>query len=432
MPGTRTASVVHDSAGRPTALRMPSFSLRVIQGPDLRRERRFATDRVLIGTGEGAHYPLTDPTVSAVHCEVLLDNWGHRIRDLGAKNGVYLRDRRVLEAWLEDKDELRFGDTAVRFQLLDDTDDQPLASANHFGRLRGSSLRMRELFAQLAKAAQSPATVLLQGETGTGKELAAEALVSEGPRREQPFVTVDCASLVGSLAESELFGHERHAFTGADSEHAGAFERAHGGTLFLDEVGELPLELQPKLLGVLERRSVQRVGGQRAVPVDVRVIAATHRDLTREVNRGAFRADLYYRLAVVEIRLPSLREHPEDVPELIDAMFQEIPGAGALSPGIFERLCSQDYPGNVRQLRNAVERFALGLELDPPPSPVAAIDLDTPFRVQKERVLGGFERAYLARLIERARGNITEAARLSGLSRVRLYQMLHRWQLMPR
>jgi DNA-binding NtrC family response regulator len=423
-PSGRTLTVLVDAAGAPRALRIRAYLLKVIRGPDLRRQMRVAQQRVRVGSGEGADFRLADPSVSAAHCELVSEERGLRIVDLGAKNGVVVGGRRMDSGWLEDRDELRLGNTVLRLHLLDEAEETALDAGASFGRLRGGSVPMRQLYAQLAKAAAAEVTVLLRGETGTGKELAAEAIALSGPRRDQPFEVVDCASLSSSLAESQLFGHEQYAFTGANRRHLGAFERARGGTVFLDEVGELPLELQPKLLGVLERGTVQRVGGDRAIRVDARVIAATHRELDREVNRGAFRADLFYRLAVAEIRLPPLRERREDIPELIASFLEEIPGASALSPEVLRRLGDADYPGNVRGLKNAVERAALGLGVEIHPAPPEAVDLDTPYRVQRDRLLAGFDHAYLSKLLLACGGNVSEAARRAGLSRVRLYEML--------
>jgi two-component system response regulator GlrR len=429
---TKTVKVLLDRKGQARALEIPSYSLRVVKGPSQRRPRPFTATRVLIGSSPESDFAIPDPTVSAVHCEILAGADGFQVRDLGAKNGVRLGGRRVTEAWLEAKDHLTLGDTVVRFEQSKDSTEWPLPEAAGYGGLRGGSPVMKELYARLDRAAASDAPVLLSGETGTGKELAADALVSKGARKDRPLVVVDCARLGASLAESELFGHERGAFTGASTPHAGAFERAQGGTLFLDELGELPVEVQPKLLGVLERKAVQRVGGGSPIAVDVRILAATHRHLAYEVNRGRFRADLFFRLAAVEIRLPSLREHPEDLPQLITHFLSEIPGASHLSPEAFRSLCAHDYPGNVRQLRNEVERAVLGLGSEAPPSAAPHVELETPFRVQKEHLLDSFERAYLVRLLEAAKGNISDAARRSGLSRVRLYEMLHRWKLNAR
>ena len=434
MRTTRTVTIVPDAQGLPQSLKRPAFLLKVVRGPDKRREKRSAQGRLLLGSGEGADFALNDPTVSAVHCEIISDALGFRVRDVGAKNGVRVGDRRIIEAWLEDEEDLVLGDTVVRFKVLDEDDESPLHKQASFGKLRGASSRMRTLYSELARAAQSDAAVLLSGETGSGKELAADALVTAGPRRDKPLVVVDCGRLPPTLAESELFGHEAGAFTGAASRHVGAFERAHGGTIFLDEIGELPMLLQAKLLGVLERRQVTRVGGSDVVPVDVRVVAATHRDLAREVNRGTFRSDLYYRLAVVEIRVPSLRERTEDIPELVAHFLSEIPGSPGVKPDVLQRLYNADYPGNVRELRNAVERAALGLEDGPLPAVAqgAAVDTEQPYRLLKERLVASFERAYFGKLLEETKGNVSEAARRSGMNRVYLQGVVQRLKLAGR
>ncbi len=435
MPQTRSVTVVLDSKGFAKALKRSNYLLKVVKGPDKRREKRSAGGRIVIGSGAGCEFQLTDPTVSAVHCEISSDTTGFRVRDVGAKNGVRVGDRRVIDAWLEDGEDLVLGETVVRFKVLDEDDEAELSTQNSFGRLRGSSLRMRELYAHLSKAAQSDATVLLTGESGSGKELAADALVQASSRREKPLVVVDCGRLPPTLAESELFGHEAGSFTGANSAHVGAFERAHGGTVFLDEIGELPIALQAKLLGVLERRQVQRVGGQQPIPVDVRVIAATHRDLAREVNRGSFRADLFYRLAVVEIRVPSLREHAEDIPELVAHFLSEMPGASSVSPAVLQRLYEGDYTGNIRELRNAVERAVLGLDETPSamaPSSPSTVDIEVPYRIYKERVVAGLERAYFGKLLEATKGNVSEAARRSGMNRVYLQGVVQRLKIAGR
>jgi DNA-binding NtrC family response regulator len=435
MSQTRTVNLVRDAAGFARALRHPRYLLRVVRGPDKRRQLQGSGPRQLIGSGAGAGFQLSDDTVSAIHCEILSDASGFRVRDLGAKNGVLLGGRKVREAWLGEKEDLELGGTILRFEVLEEDEETPLGSRSSFGQLVGSSWRMRELYAQLAKAAASDATVLLQGETGTGKELAASALVTEGLRRDRPFVVLDCGRLPPTLAESELFGHEAGAFTGAGAQFLGAFERAHTGTVFLDEVAELPLPLQAKLLGVLERRTVQRIGGPAPIPVDVRVVAASHVELERAENRGTFRADLFYRLAVVQIRLPALGERREDIPALIAHFLSELPGGGSLPPAILQQLCDAEYGGNVRELRNAVERAVLGLQPDGAAAPVrhdGRVDLEVPYRVQKERLLESFDRAYLVALMEAAGGNVSEAARRSGLSRVHLTTLLQRHRISGR
>jgi transcriptional regulator with GAF, ATPase, and Fis domain len=311
---------------------------------------------------------------------------------------------------------------------------------------------MRELFARLERIAASDATVLVTGETGTGKELVAEAIHERSPRAAGPFVVLDCGAIPPNLVESELFGHERGAFTGALGAHAGAFERAHGGTVFLDELGELPLELQPKLLRVLERREIRRLGGSKPIEVDLRVVAATNRDLAVEVNRGRFREDLYYRLAVVQVVVPPLRERREDIPLLVEHFLAALPGGERtrLAPETIDLLRRHDWPGNVRELRNVLERAVLFADAAPPPpgpglaprapappAPPAfapdalnvAIDPTVPFKQAKQALVEEFERRYVTALLERHGGNISAAAREAGIDRMSIHKMLHRLRI---
>jgi DNA-binding NtrC family response regulator len=427
MRAIQTVTAVVNRSGAPLALRVPGYSLRVVKGKDLRRERKLSLVRVRIGTAEGAEFQLTDPTVSAMHCEILGDRTGFRVHDLGSKNGVLLGGRRVREAWLSAKDDFVLGETVVRFKQEPSLgEERPLSRSSSFGPLLGSSLAMRDLYAQLERAAASDAPVLLQGESGTGKDLAAEALMVASHRRARPWVVVECGRLPTTLAESELFGHEAGAFTGASGQVIGAVERASGGTLLLDEVGDLPLELQPKLLGFLERKSIQRVGGDRALPVDVRVIATTHHVLEEEINRGTFRADLFYRLGVIQLWLPPLRDRREDIPELIAHFLSELLGPVELPGAVLRQLCAQDYPGNVRELRNAVERAALGMASPERPAAPIAVDLASSYRGERERVISGFERSYVRALLDACHGNVSEAARRSGMNRVHLHAVMRR------
>jgi transcriptional regulator with GAF, ATPase, and Fis domain len=266
--------------------------------------------------------------------------------------------------------------------------------------------------------------VLVEGETGTGKELVAEGIHDESPRSGGPLVVFDCSAVSPTLIESELFGHVRGAFTGAIADRQGAFEAADGGTLFLDEIGELPLELQPKLLRVLERREVRRLGSNQPRRVDVRIVAATNRSLAREIERGRFREDLYYRLAVVDVMLPPLRERPDDIPLLIEHLVRQVGGPQAHLPErVSEALRAQSYSGNVRELRNAVSRaLSLAGKTSAPPaaepgSLSMAVDLGAPLREGRDRVLDAFERAYLQAALERTGGNVTRAAERAGVNR---------------
>jgi DNA-binding NtrC family response regulator len=298
----------------------------------------------------------------------------------------------------------------------------------------------------LARVAPSDATVLITGESGTGKEVAARAIHEASPRRHKPFVVVDCGGLPANLIESELYGHTRGAFTGATQSRDGAFAAADGGTLFLDELGELPLELQTRLLGALERRQVQPLGANRPRSVDARVIAATNRDLRKEVNRGSFRADLYFRLAVVNVHMPALREHPEDIPQYVAAMLAEWSETGA-SPRIdaetIARLQAQAWPGNVRELRNTVERAVLlgelgdAVEPTPEQAPQAAAggavgaDPAIPFKVGKAALIEQYERSYVEALMQRFDQNITRATRAAEIDRVYLLRLLDKYGLRP-
>lgn len=433
MTPRKTVTTLTGREGKRRTVQWSAYLLKVIGGPSRGLELRVESERLVIGASAAAQFRLDDPTVSSLHCAITADAKGFRIRDLDSKNGVRLDKRQVSEAWLRDDDTFSLGSTTLRFRVLKDTVEHAIEPADAFGKLKGSSLAMRRLYTQLALATRSDAPVLLTGETGTGKELAADALVAHGPRRDGPVVVVDCGRLPANLAESELFGHEAGAFTGSTRRHAGAFERAQGGTVFLDEVGELPLELQTRLLGALGRGSVTRIGGDEEIRIDARIISATHRDLEREVNRGTFRADLFYRLAVLHVRLPSLRERPEDIPELVAHFIDESEIPGQLAPEVLKRLYTASYPGNVRELRAAVERALLGLArpVGPVRAEPIAIDLSVPYRVQKERLLEGFDRAYLTQLLQESGGNVSAAARRSGISRVHLYELMRRLELGP-
>jgi DNA-binding NtrC family response regulator len=294
---------------------------------------------------------------------------------------------------------------------------------------------MRAAFALIEKAAATDATVLLEGETGTGKEGAAEALHLLGPRRDKPLVVVDCAAIPVNLLESELFGHEKGAFTGATSRRIGAFEEADGGTVLLDEIGELPLELQPKLLRVLERKELRPLGSNQVLRLDVRVIAATHVDLRAAVNRRSYRADLYFRLSVVRITLPPLRERPEDIPLLVERLLQRLgtreeARIELLRPEFLRALQRHSWPGNVRELRNFLERcvvFQQPLPLEGKEAPPAS----STFAEARQRAVDDFERRYLGQLLAAHGGKVAAAAQAAGVGRAHLYRLLHKHGLGP-
>jgi DNA-binding NtrC family response regulator len=304
------------------------------------------------------------------------------------------------------------------------------------------------------RLARSDSSVLILGETGVGKERLARAIHEQSGRATGPFVPVNCGAIPEGLLESELFGHEKGAFTGAVRARRGYFEAAHGGTIFLDEVAELPLGLQVKLLRALEHRKIQRLGAEEPIQLDVRIVAATNRDLETEVSMKRFRVDLYYRLAVVTVTVPPLRERREDIAELVRSQLARFGAAlGKPSIGIdsvaLEAMVAYAWPGNVRELINVVERGVLlaqgpvltvadlpGTLVDSPAASSAMldgtrslVDLDRPIRQARRAAVDGFERAYLHRLLTRTEGRIGEAARLAGIDPRSLYGLLRRHEV---
>jgi transcriptional regulator with PAS, ATPase and Fis domain len=421
----------------PTIALLPRFALLVLEGPDAGRRCASAGQKTVIGTHDSADFVLRDRTVSRFHCEISQSEGVRVLRDLRSRNGTWLDGVAVIEALPRPGSILSIGATKLRFDPTSDLTPIPLSTANQFGRMLGTSVAMRAAFAQLERAAASDSTVLLEGETGTGKELAAEAIHRASARAKGPFFVFDCSAVPQSLMESELFGHEAGAFTGASQTRRGAFEEANGGTIFFDELGELGLELQPKLLRALQTREVKRVGGSAAIPVDVRIIAATNRNLRAEVNRRRFRPDLYYRLAVLQIRLPPLRERLDDLQPLVAHMLHKI---GA-TPADHARICNPDqekqlrrhlWPGNLRELRNFVERSLAVPDATWPPAtadPLPAtptVDLDTPLARAREDWLQAFEHQYLAGLLQRHGDNVSAAARAAQMSRIHFHRLLKR------
>jgi two-component system, NtrC family, response regulator GlrR len=409
----------------------------VVEGGDAGATAESEVDRLSIGTHPSNALVVGDRTVSRFHCELRVDRSGVRVRDLESTNGTIVDGLRVVDCWAKDGSILALGDTRVRLELAGERMNRlPLASSNRFGALAGESAVMRATFALLERAAPASATILLEGETGTGKGAAARALHDEGPRRAKPFVVIDCSAIPENLLESELFGHEKGAFTGADARRIGAFEGADGGTIFLDEIGELPLALQPKLLRVLEDRELRRVGATTALPVDVRVIAATNRDLRAEVNAGRFRSDLYFRLAVVRIPLPPLRQRPDDLPALVTALLDRLgaddeQAAPLTTPDALAKMRAHAWPGNVRELRNHLERclvfqdaVPISDELDGESSPPPGrVDATIPFTVAREQANSAFEKAYVQALLRSHGGRMGKAAAAAGIGRVYLYKL---------
>jgi transcriptional regulator with GAF, ATPase, and Fis domain len=394
--------------------------------------------RTTIGSAPGAEVRVADREVSRLHAELEPTQQGTWIRDLGSRNGTFVGDLRVTAALLPDGARLRLGGTELSLRYPSEASPVELWPGDSFGGLIGASAPMRELYASLARVAESDAPVLLLGETGTGKELAARAIHAASKRAAQPFVIVDCAALSESLVEGELFGHARGAFTGAVGARAGSFEAADGGTILLDEIGELPLAMQPKLLRALESRTVKRLGESEHRSVDVRLIAATHRDLGRLVNSGALREDLYFRLAVLPLVLPALRTRPSDIPLLYRHFLAGRQPREPISEGTLPEL---PWLGNVRELRNFVERVcAIGasgpLALSGSPAPAAdaagetsTIPFEQPFKEFRERWIDHGEREYVRRLLERHGRNVAVAAEAAGLDRTYVYRLIRKHDL---
>jgi len=441
---------------RPTVRHLRKSKLVVTNGADEGKQVEITKPRITGGRSIINDLVLSDKAISGSHFEIEAGEHGYRLRDLDSTNGLYVGDLRIHDVYLKPGTLFRVGHTDLSFQRTDEIVEIPLSRRDSFDQVIGSSVRMREIFATLEKVAPSELTVLVTGETGTGKEMIARGIHQASPRAHKPFVVLDCGAIPKDLIESTLFGHEKGSFTGAVGQHHGCFEQAHGGTIFLDEIGELDINLQPKLLRVLENRELKRVGGDRVIKIDVRVVAATNRDLRAMVNQGTFREDLYFRLSVIHVEMPSLRDRREDVPQLAQVFLRDVAKRRGLemsfSPDAVEGLKAHAWPGNVRELKNVVERAAslaegpqlrrsdlmFNREASRAPSgggdtgaihvgaSVPAMQPGLDFKEAKQRVVDAFEVAYLKGLLERHDGNITRSAQEAGLTRYHLRELLKR------
>ena len=379
-----------------------------------------------LGSGAGCDVVITEPTVSRTHAEIELVPEGVAVRDLGSRNGIFYLGQRIERATLSLGAQIKLGGVSVA--LLPDT-ERLLAVGDYEGEeyrgVLGVSASMRRLFAILTRLEGSLTTVLIEGESGVGKEVIARAVHAGSRLAAGPLVVLNCGAIPRDLVASELFGHKKGAFTGATENRRGAFQSADGGTLFLDEIGELPLDVQPMLLRALETGEVRPVGADRVESTRARVLAATNRDLSEEIDAGRFREDLFYRLAVVRVTVPPLRTRPEDV-ELLAQSFARGIGAETLPSPVIEQLKARAWPGNARELRNAVQAYAALGVLPERARPRGAlldlaleevVDLARPYAEQKDEVVDRFSRKYLEALLAHAGGNQTLAARLAGLDR---------------
>ena len=442
---------------RPTAKRFRKSKLVVLEGPEQGQELTVDRECVTVGRSSVCDLTLTDKSVSSQHFEISAVDQGYLLQDTGSTNGTFYGDIRIKEIFLRPGTVFRAGNTVLKFEPTRDVVTIELSQDDRFDEVLGTSVPMREIFANLEKVAPSDLTVLIQGETGTGKEMVAKAIHNHSTRKNKAFVVLDCSAIPRELIESTIFGHEKGSFTGAISQHKGVFEQADGGTIFLDEIGELDISLQPKLLRVLENRELKRVGGDRTIAVDCRVLAATNRDLRQMVTESGFREDLYFRLSVMQIELPPLRARRDDVPLLTDHFMRmanatrEKIGRAPLevSPEAMQALRERQWPGNIRELKNMVERatslgdgpvltrrdFMMGNEpkrLLPSFGSTGSgdgdlnysVDVDLQFKDAKQELLDRFEAIYLGKLDDRHRGNISQSAKAAGLTRYHLRELL--------
>ncbi len=442
---------------KPATVNLRRCKLVVTKGAQRGTEFVIGGDVIRVGKATENDLVIADETVSRVHFEIVRDGKGYLVRDLNSTNGTFLDGAEIKEAYIRAGSVVGAGAIELKFTPFEERIEILPSEREVLGEMVGRSTAMREIFGLIERIAPTDATVLIEGETGTGKDMIARTLHQLSKRAAAPFIVVDCGAVAGTLIESELFGHEKGSFTGAVAARQGAFELASGGTVFLDELGELSLDLQPKLLRVLEQRELRRVGGSKTLKVDLRVIAATRKDLRNEVEKGKFREDLYFRLNVVPITAPSLRDRREDIPPLVDHFLARMSPDGAaprqLSEATRAALYAHDWPGNVRELRNVIER-ALALGTDPGAlvAPLGAEPFHSAARASQASTAGGapadmefqggmsfrdtkekwneiFERRYLTWLLKRAEGNISKAARDADMDRKYLHKLLRKYEI---
>jgi DNA-binding NtrC family response regulator len=429
--------------------------LKVIAGPDKDKKIDLERKPLRIGKKEDNDFVLADNTVSRYHLAIEQRGDSFVLKDLDSTNGTSINGMRIKEAYLSPGDVISLGNTQIEFVAFDEKIQIEPSTKTAFGEMVGKSRKMRQIFGILEKIAPTLATVIIEGETGTGKELVARAIHTHSLRKEKPFVVFDCSAVAPNLIESELFGHEKGSFTGAIRDRKGAFEAANAGTMFLDEIGELTLDLQPKLLRALEQREIRKVGANESTRVDVRVVCATNRDLRQEADAGRFRQDLYYRLSVVKIHLPPLRDRPEDIPLILEKFlsegkFNRLPD-GALKVTRIEDdalkiLQRYQWPGNVRELANIIERTASmvdghvinsshlsyvfqEIEQSVEPTDRMSVDTSLPFKEAKQKIVESFEKEYLEDLLRRNNFNVSKASREAKIDRKHLRNLLKKYDI---
>jgi len=428
----------------PTVVRYAKARVSVTRGPNAGSYVESAGTPVRIGTSPENDLVLSDDTVSRRHAELQPTPLGMRVRDVESTNGIVLGGIRIKDGFVTGDFQIALGETWIAVQWLGETVDREQVQTDRFGDVLGRAPRMRELFADLERIAPSEVSLLIEGETGTGKDLIAESVHSQSQRASGPFVVFDCGAVAPTMVESELFGHERGSFTGAHTTHIGVFEQANGGTLFIDEIGELPLDLQPKLLRALEKREIRRIGGRQTIQVDVRILAATNKNLRAEIQGGRFRQDLYFRLATTHVSTPPLRDRMEDLELLVEYFLglERPPRRLSDVPAhVWEMFRAHRWPGNVRELRNAVQRLTVTPDrpLHHEPAPVSAGGTSAPstsgwlrdgsvvpLRIARREAGDDFERAYLEFVLERSGGNVTRGAALAEVSRQMMQKLMRK------
>jgi len=468
VPPTKVAYLDHG----PT-LHLRRCMLQMADDPS--QEWTFDKEEIRIGSMDDNDIVLADDTVSRYHCRIVQDDTSYVLMDNASTNGTFINKVRVREGFLKPGCTLSVGQSQLKFNAREEEVQILPSRADRCGELIGGNAKMRELYSIIEKIAPTATTVIIDGETGTGKEVVAQSIHSLSPRSRNELVVFDCGAVPPNLIESELFGHEKGSFTGAMMSREGLFEQADGGTLFLDELGELPLDLQPKLLRALESREVRKVGATKAQKVDVRIIAATNRNLEDEVRAGRFRQDLFYRLSVVRLHLPALRDRADDIPVLVRHFLDHGPynrlpnGAPRVREVARDALAAlQHYPwpGNVRELLNVIERAvsfcahgvieaadlpdyirsakappreppkrsaivapAASLAAQPPPTPEELLGAGVTFKDAKERWVATFERDYILQTLRRNTGNISHAARHADIDRKYFRKLMKKYDI---
>ncbi|MCP4606108.1 MAG: sigma 54-dependent Fis family transcriptional regulator [Proteobacteria bacterium] len=424
---------------RATRVRLQKMSLVISRGPDAGKRVPIKNDHFVVGKDRECELCFSDPTVSRRHFEIIKQSGSFVVRDLESTNGTAIDGTRIKEAFLSPGSRISAGNIELIFQPVYETPGNDVQECEQFGSLVAANPAMKSILGLLRRTASLGPTVLLRGETGVGKSALARAIHDEGPRSKAPFVVFDCASVAPTLIESELFGAEKGAYTGAIKSRPGACEQAQGGTLFLDEIEDLPKELQSKLLRLLDEKEVRRLGSTKPRKLDVNLIAASKTDLNRAAQAGEFRQDLYYRIAVIDIEIPSLRDRREDIPLLCDHFLKDSRGSHAwsrLTPALKEELEMYLWPGNLRELRNVLMRLQCigpdglfssndGVNEESPNQPLS-FNLNRPFKEAKEKLIDTFESEYLQRLLDRSEGRIAPAAREAGLNRKYFYDLLRK------